>query len=311
MSEPKEWMVAFCTGCGLIVDDPVVETEGSHWHQITESGSESEPILDEGGYTVGHEEIEVPIPAQCGPVLLDADAVQYLMDRLVEAPSFNAKALAETIHEQASAGQPLNYISVDCLEDAFTKAMGHAPKVETEKRYAAVLGMLAGIRKDYARTRPILTARIRKIARSALWPQHHYSKGQCDECGLPYNLFPCDMNIQDHLWEKINDKAPWGLLCPTCICKRLMVACNFTAVIVTVDETGSPTSKGVPNLKVYDCYVQKVIKLVQSLHRQTWKRVYDEYVDCELDDWTVDTAMDKYNEFLIEAITAHLEGGPK
>ena len=115
----------------------------------------------------------------------------------------------------------------------------HAPKVDvdTTKRYAAVLGMLAGIRKNYAKTRPILTARIRDIARSALWPEHHYWKGRCDECGLPYYLFPCDMNIQDHLWEKINDKAPGGLLCPTCICKRLMAVYPFTAIKAMIDET--------------------------------------------------------------------------
>lgn len=115
----------------------------------------------------------------------------------------------------------------------------HAPEVEveTEKRYTAVLGMLAGIRKEYARTRPILVSRIRNITRSALWPEYRHSKGQCDECGLPYDLFPCDMNIQDHLWEKIHDKAPGGYLCPTCICKRLMALGGFTVIKATINET--------------------------------------------------------------------------
>ncbi len=61
----------FCLGCGSFTGDVQIEADGNHWHQVTESGSESEPILDEGGYTVGHEEIEVPVPVQCGPVRLD------------------------------------------------------------------------------------------------------------------------------------------------------------------------------------------------------------------------------------------------
>lgn len=57
----------------------------------------------------------------------------------------------------------------------------------------------------------------------------------CYDCKLNYDNFPCDMVIQDHLWKLIsptNDEG--GLLCPNCICKRLMNL-GLTAVKVTVD----------------------------------------------------------------------------
>ena len=44
----------------------------------------------------------------------------------------------------------------------------------------------------------------------------------CYDCGLEYGEFP-DMVIPDSLWEKINPTYHQGagLLCPTCIAKRL------------------------------------------------------------------------------------------
>lgn len=58
----------------------------------------------------------------------------------------------------------------------------------------------------------------------------------CYDCKLPYDQFPADMNIQNELWEKINPSfhRGGGLLCPNCICKRL-IALGLTAVEVTVD----------------------------------------------------------------------------
>ena len=48
--------------------------------------------------------------------------------------------------------------------------------------------------------------------------------GSCYRCNLPYDQFSCDMIIQGDLWELINpSKHPGGgLLCPDCICVRLM-----------------------------------------------------------------------------------------
>lgn len=41
---------------------------------------------------------------------------------------------------------------------------------------------------------------------------------------MPYPEFPCDMVIQDRLWDKISPSGgPDGLLCPNCICARLHV----------------------------------------------------------------------------------------
>ena len=51
-------------------------------------------------------------------------------------------------------------------------------------------------------------------------------RGKCYDCLMPYGSFP-DMVIPDDLWERINptyDEGE-GLLCPTCICKRLNDIC--------------------------------------------------------------------------------------
>ena len=61
--------------------------------------------------------------------------------------------------------------------------------------------------------------------------------GKCYDCGLDYNDFVCDMNIQNGLWEMINPTFHYGagFLCPNCICQRLTKGLGLTAVRVTVD----------------------------------------------------------------------------
>ena len=47
-------------------------------------------------------------------------------------------------------------------------------------------------------------------------------EGVCYDCKIPYNSFP-DMVIKNELWEQINptNHKGAGLLCPSCIGKRL------------------------------------------------------------------------------------------
>lgn len=49
-------------------------------------------------------------------------------------------------------------------------------------------------------------------------------KAKCYDCSRPYGHyhgFP-DLLIPDHIWERISpSKNGGGLLCPSCICKRL------------------------------------------------------------------------------------------
>ncbi len=61
---------------------------------------------------------------------------------------------------------------------------------------------------------------------------------KCHDCELDYN---CDMNIQDVLWEIIDpsEHKDCGLLCPNCICKRLMNIRGMTCVDVTVDTANA------------------------------------------------------------------------
>lgn len=49
--------------------------------------------------------------------------------------------------------------------------------------------------------------------------------GECYDCRIPYTTFP-DMVISDELWEVINPTyhIGAGLLCPTCIARRLKLA---------------------------------------------------------------------------------------
>jgi len=44
---------------------------------------------------------------------------------------------------------------------------------------------------------------------------------ECADCGMPYHDFP-DMRLPDAIWRLISPKGnQGGILCPTCICKRL------------------------------------------------------------------------------------------
>ena len=63
-------------------------------------------------------------------------------------------------------------------------------------------------------------------------------KGCCYDCKLDYDKFPCDMLIQNNLWEKINPTyhEGAGLLCPNCICTRLMKL-GLTCVRTIVDTS--------------------------------------------------------------------------
>ena len=55
----------------------------------------------------------------------------------------------------------------------------------------------------------------------------------CQDCGCDYDV---DMDIQDDLWKRISpsEVKDCGLLCPECICKRL-IALGMTAVRCMVD----------------------------------------------------------------------------
>lgn len=59
----------------------------------------------------------------------------------------------------------------------------------------------------------------------------------CYDCNLPYKDFPCDMLIQDDLWELINptEHQGGGLLCPNCICARLIKLPGMTCVRACID----------------------------------------------------------------------------
>ena len=63
-------------------------------------------------------------------------------------------------------------------------------------------------------------------------------KAECFDCKLPYEDFSCDMLIQNFLWDKISPSTNHGcgLLCPDCICKRLMKL-GLTCVRVVVDTS--------------------------------------------------------------------------
>lgn len=57
------------------------------------------------------------------------------------------------------------------------------------------------------------------------YKDHERPQGCCYDCGMKYTEFP-DMMVPDDLWEKINPTycRGAGLLCPTCIAKRLYFA---------------------------------------------------------------------------------------
>lgn len=61
--------------------------------------------------------------------------------------------------------------------------------------------------------------------------------GKCYDCGLPYDEFPCDMVINDNMWEIITPsvRKTGGLLCPNCICRRLMQIGATCVHVVSID----------------------------------------------------------------------------
>lgn len=73
------------------------------------------------------------------------------------------------------------------------------------------------------------------------WFTRHNFTTRCYDCGLLYRDFPCDMVINDSLWIRISphktDKEA-GLLCPNCICKRLIKEYHLTCVHVKVEIDG-------------------------------------------------------------------------
>ncbi len=76
----------------------------------------------------------------------------------------------------------------------------------------------------------------------------------CFDCNLDYSKFPCDMIIQNVLWDVISpskDKG-CGILCPNCVCKRLM-SLGLTRVLVTVDTSELIDSKNYETLFKYPC----------------------------------------------------------
>lgn len=62
--------------------------------------------------------------------------------------------------------------------------------------------------------------------------------GACYDCRLPYKSFPCDMNVTDEVWKQISPtkRDGGGLLCPMCICERLMTLDGATYVKAEVGK---------------------------------------------------------------------------
>ena len=59
----------------------------------------------------------------------------------------------------------------------------------------------------------------------------------CYDCNINYDNFTCDLVIQNNLWKLISPTHDeGGILCPNCICKRLMNL-GLTSVKVTVDTS--------------------------------------------------------------------------
>lgn len=69
------------------------------------------------------------------------------------------------------------------------------------------------------------------------YPDEERPHSQCYDCGLSYEDFICDMLIQPHVWELINPTfhRGCGLLCPNCICRRLVRGLGLTCVNCMVD----------------------------------------------------------------------------
>lgn len=61
--------------------------------------------------------------------------------------------------------------------------------------------------------------------------------GKCYDCGLPYDEFPCDIVVNNKMWEQINPslRKDGGLLCPNCLCGRLTQLGGTCVHIVSID----------------------------------------------------------------------------
>ena len=110
------------------------------------------------------------------------------------------------------------------------------PSAEEELRQCrAVLGVLAGVRRSgFAATKKTFARKVRDLARSALWSGHSHNGAKCESCGLPYQGFPCDLLVSDQLWLTINYGRSDGLLCPGCMCSRLVEM--FRVGAIKIDE---------------------------------------------------------------------------
>lgn len=54
------------------------------------------------------------------------------------------------------------------------------------------------------------------------YKDHERPTGACYDCAVNYSEFP-DVSVSDEIWELINptEHEGAGLLCPTCIAKRI------------------------------------------------------------------------------------------
>lgn len=61
---------------------------------------------------------------------------------------------------------------------------------------------------------------------------------KCYDCDMPYEKFPLDVIMPDELWEQINPSLHkgGGILCATCIWKRLALQTNQCAMYVVSEK---------------------------------------------------------------------------
>lgn len=86
----------------------------------------------------------------------------------------------------------------------------------------------------------------------------------CYDCGLDYDQFPADFVIQDELWKKISpSKNECGILCPNCMCKRL-VELGMSAVWVVVN-TGE--------IEIKNSFTAKIVNFLLNTKNayKTWQ----------------------------------------
>lgn len=87
---------------------------------------------------------------------------------------------------------------------------------------------------------------------------------RCHDCGLDYSQFSADFVIQNELWRKISpSKNENGILCPNCMCKRL-INLGMSAVWVVVN-TGE--------IEIGNSIIAKVVNFLLNTKNayKTWK----------------------------------------